>query len=100
MITNLPVFEYANWIQRWRRRPKRSMVVTNPQLRGYPQNVPSVLEPGRFWTGAIRQRKDVVEDFHTGRFYIGVASTHFNRPKLKLIPKQTSKSKPDPLPSK
>jgi hypothetical protein len=53
MITNLLVFEYANRFLRMRRRPKRSMVITNPQLKGYPPNTPSVLEPGRFWTGAM-----------------------------------------------
>ena len=66
MITNLLVFEYANCFLRTRRRPKRSMVITNPQLKGYPPNTPSCWSPGRFWTGAIRQRGDVVKDFRKG----------------------------------
>jgi hypothetical protein len=88
MITNLLVFEYVNRLQRMRRRPKRSMVITNPQLKGYPTNTPSVLEPGRFWTGAIRPRDDIVKDFRTGNFYVGVSSTHFNGPLLRRIPKR------------
>jgi hypothetical protein len=96
MITNLLVFEYTSRWQRMRRLPKRSMVITNPQLKGYPPNIPTILEPGRFWTGAIRQREDVVKDFHTGNFYIGISCTHFNVALLKRIPKR--RGKPTKLP--
>ena len=88
MITNLLVFEYVNRLQRMRRRSKRSMVITNPQLKGHPPNTPSVLEPGRFWTGFIRQRGDIVKDLRTGNFYVGVSSTHFDRPLLRRVPKR------------
>jgi hypothetical protein len=98
MITNLLVLEFGNWIQRLRRKAKRSMVVTNPQLQGDVPNVPSILEPGLFWTGAIRLRKDMVDDLHVGRFYVGVSSTHFNRPLIKRIPKRSAKrSLPRPV---
>jgi hypothetical protein len=91
MITNLLLFEFETRIQRFRNRAKRSFVIPNPQLKGYPPNLPHVLEPGRFWTGAIRQRKDIIQDIHTGNFYIGISTTHCDRPHLKRIPKRKAK---------
>jgi hypothetical protein len=41
MITNLAIEERYPLYYFWRRRPIRSYVVTNPQLKGYPQNIPS-----------------------------------------------------------
>jgi hypothetical protein len=88
MITNLQLFEFRSWLHRLRRRPMRSFVIPNPQLKGYPPSVPTLLEPGRFWTGAIRKRTALIEDLHTGRFYVGVSMTHYVRPWLRRIPKR------------
>jgi hypothetical protein len=93
MITNLLLFEIENWVQRLRRKSKRSFVISNPQPKGYPPNIPHVLEPGRFWTGAIRQRNDIVPDFRTGTFYVGISTTHCDRPYLRRIPKRKKRDK-------
>ena len=55
-----PVRDHVSWWQLWRVRPKASYAIANPQLKGYPPNIPSSLEPSRRWTGAIRQRPDVI----------------------------------------
>jgi hypothetical protein len=93
MITNMVLFEMTSWWQRWRIKPKKSYVIPNPQLRGYPSNVPSDLEPAKKWTGAIRKRGELIPDLHNGHFYTGVYASHRDRPYLVRIPK-----KRDPLP--
>ena len=56
VITNMILFEIASPWQRWRVKPTKSYVITNPQPKGYPRNVPSDLEPSKRWTGSIRKR--------------------------------------------
>jgi hypothetical protein len=42
-LENLFVFEFESDLSRWRRRPKRSFIVANPQLTGYRQTFPLCL---------------------------------------------------------
>jgi len=69
-------------------RPAKSYVIPNPQLKGYPHNVPSDLETAKKWTGAIRERPDLGVNLHDGKHYVGVYASHRGRPYLKLIPKR------------
>lgn len=87
MITSMVIFEVNSWYQLWRIRPESSYVVTNPQLLGYPPNLPSDLEQGKKWTGVIRQRADLIKNIRDGWHYTGVYTTARNRPYLIRIPK-------------
>ena len=91
VITNMIFFELRSPWQRWRMRPTKSYVISSPQLKGYPPNVPSDLEPSKRWTGAIRKRKDIALDLHDGRHYTGIYASHRDKPYLIRIPKKTSK---------
>jgi hypothetical protein len=99
-ITNMVLFERARWWQgrplywplslKWLNTPwGKHYEIAHPQLKGYPPNVPSTLEPSKRWTGAIRYdaRRDIIPDLHTGYFYTGVVASHRDRPYLKRIPK-------------
>jgi hypothetical protein len=44
LITNLLLWEMPTWRARWRRRPTRTFVVANTSLKGYPPNIPFLLE--------------------------------------------------------
>jgi hypothetical protein len=88
MITNLTVHQFDTCTQRIRNRPARSFVIANPQLKGYPPNIPADIEPSKRWTGAIRKRPDIVPEIHNGHYYVGISTTHQNRPLLKRIPKK------------
>jgi integrase len=78
MVTNLCLFEMptlwrwlllptwwswllllTRWRWAWLFRPLKNYIIPNPQLKGYPPNVPGELEPAKKWTGALRQRTDV-----------------------------------------
>jgi hypothetical protein len=76
MITNLTLHELPTLYSLLRFRPTRSYVVTNPQLLGYPHNVPSDLEPNKKWTGVVRRRTDVIPDLHSGNFFVAVSASH------------------------
>jgi hypothetical protein len=91
VVTNMVLFEIAAWWQLWRVRPKTSYAITNPQLTGYPPNIPSDLEPSKRWTGAIRQRPDVIPDMRTGNYYAGIYASNRDRPYLIRIPKRRRK---------
>jgi hypothetical protein len=91
MITNMVVFKMSSWYERWRIRPLKSYVIPNPQLKGYPHNIPSDLEPSKKWVGALRDRPDVLPHLHNGTYYVGVYASHRDRPYLKLIPKKKNK---------
>jgi hypothetical protein len=93
MITNLLLFEMPTLWSRWRRQPTRNMVVANPQLMGYPRNIPGELTPAHVWTGVVR---NVFPELHNGNFYVGVSTSHHDRPFLVRIPalKKTAGSKP------
>ena len=91
MITNLTLHRFDTVLQRLRNRPAANYVVANPQLKGYPQNVPSELEPGKRWTGAVRKRPEEIPDLESGRFYVSVSTTHKNQHLLKRIPRAKSK---------
>jgi hypothetical protein len=92
MITHLVLLELPTWWRRIRRRPTRTFIVPNPQLKGYPPNIPGELAPGKIWTGVIRKRQDYISDLHTGRFYVGVYGSHRDKPYLRQIPKAKQKS--------
>lgn len=91
MITNLALLEMTTLWERWRLRPRKSYIVPNPQLKGYPPNIPFDLEPAKKWTGVVRKRTDVIPNLHTGTFYIGVYASHRDRPYLSVIPKAKDK---------
>jgi hypothetical protein len=76
---------------RWKMYPKTNYVISNPQLKGYPPNVPSDLEPSKRWTGAIRPRPDLIHDLHTGHFHTGIYASNRDRPYLVRIPKRRNK---------
>jgi hypothetical protein len=71
-ISSMIILEITSWWQLRTLRPKSSYVVTNPQLKGRPQNVPGEVKPGKKWAGVIRQRSDIISDMRTGNFYTGV----------------------------
>ena len=76
VITNMILFEFRSSLQRWRTRPSKSYVIPNPQLKGYPPNVPGDLEPSKRWTGVIRNRDDLGINLHDGRHYTGVYASN------------------------
>jgi hypothetical protein len=93
MITHLVLLEMPTWWRRFRRRPTRSFIVLNPQLRGYPPNIPGELAPGKIWTGVIRKRQDYIADLRSGHIYVGVYGSHRDKAYLRQIPKEAPKPK-------
>jgi hypothetical protein len=91
MVTNMVMFEITSRSQLWRVRPKTSYIIANPQLKGYPPNLPADLEPAKKWTGAIRKRDDMKIDPHDGNHFAGVYASHRDRPYLMRIPKAKTK---------
>jgi hypothetical protein len=91
MITNMVLFEITSPWQRWSIRPTKSYVIAHPQLKGYPPNIPSDLEPSKRWTGAIRQRPDLIINMRDGNHYTGVYASHCDRPYLMRIPVRKDK---------
>jgi hypothetical protein len=75
MIINLGIEERYPFYYFWRRRPIASLIVTNPQMKGYPPNVPSLLEPAHQWTGIIRNRPDVIPNLRNGDFYAVISTS-------------------------
>jgi hypothetical protein len=96
MITGLHLFEIPSWWRLWRFRPTHCYLVANPQLKGYPPNVPSELLPAKAWHGAIRNQPDDPLDVRTGNFYAGIYASHRDRPYLKHIPKKKDQVPPGP----
>jgi hypothetical protein len=85
------LFQITSRWQRWRIHPAKSYIIPNPQLKGYPDNIPSDLEPAKKWTGVIRKRPDLIADLRTGDFYTGIYASHRDRPYLIRIPKSKAK---------
>ena len=56
----------------------------------YPLNLPGEVEPGKKWTGIIRQRPDVIPNLYTGNFYAGVFTTARDKPYLIRISQKKS----------
>jgi hypothetical protein len=88
LITNLIIYEMPTWWARLRNRPTRTFVVSNPEIKGYPRNVPSELKTAERWTGVIREHPDNVADWRTGTFYAGVSISHKDKPFLVRIPRK------------
>lgn len=91
VIENMVLFEMKNWWRRWRMRPTKSYVIPEPQLKGYPANVPGEIEPAKKWTGAIRKGPKMLVPVHDGKHYVGVYASHRDRPYLIRIPEPQSK---------
>jgi hypothetical protein len=87
-ITNLLILRNPYWHQHWLGRPRQSFIVTNPEIKGYPQSIPSDLGPNKKWVGLIRKRTDLLHDLHNGEFYAAVSASHSDRDTLKRIPKR------------
>src|SRR5258708_29912765 len=86
-INTLQLHEMPTWLSRLRRRPTRCFVIPNPQLKGYPPNIPFELGPFKGWNGVLRKRQDYVPDLYTGTFYTALYTTHRDKPYLARIPK-------------
>lgn len=97
-IENLILMEIPTLWRRFRRRATRSFVVLNPQLKNYPANIPSDLEPNKRWTGFIRKRQDKIDDLQTGNFYVAISASHTDRMAMKRIPKRKPKLPSDAAP--
>jgi hypothetical protein len=82
MVTNLCIEERYPFYYFWRRAAINYYVVTNPQMLGYPANVPQLLEPAHRWTGMIRNREDMPNN---GDHYVAVHVSHRTRPYLRRI---------------
>ena len=95
VITNMILFEFRSPLQRWRTRPSKSYVIPNPQLKGYPPNVPGDLEPSKRWTGAIRKRDDLGINLRDGHHYTGVYASNRNKPYLIRIPTEKATRLPE-----
>jgi hypothetical protein len=91
MITNLTLHEFPSTYARWRNRPSKSLVVLNPQLKGYPPCIPFGLEPNKNWNGVVRNRPDLPTDLHTGKVYVALHTTHRDKPYLAHIPKDKAR---------
>jgi hypothetical protein len=76
MIANLILMEMPTWWSRLGRQSTRSFIIPNPQLKGYPANIPFDLAPAKSWTGVIRKRQDYIADLHTGNFYACVYASN------------------------
>jgi hypothetical protein len=87
-ITSMVLLEFNSIYQRWQLTPHASYIVTNPQHKGYPSNLPSDVAPGKRWTGSIRQRLDIIPNLRTGTFYTGVYTTTRDKPYLIRIPRK------------
>lgn len=85
-LENLFLFEFETGLSRWRQRPKRTFIVANPQLKGHPPNLPSLLERNQRWTGIIRKRIEF--DPQTGNIYVGIGASHSKRAVLERIPRK------------
>jgi hypothetical protein len=94
MITNPTLQERFPFYYFWRRASIKAYVVTNPHMKGYPRNVPQLLEPAHQWTGIIRNRPDIIKNIRDGDHYAAVHTTSRKRPYLRWIkPVIKSKSK-------
>jgi hypothetical protein len=89
-LTLFKVTSSTSWLS-WKVLPDKSYAIMHPQLKGYPPNLPSTLEPARRWTGAVRPRIDIIPDIQTGNFYVGVYASNRDRPYLIRIPRRHDK---------
>lgn len=81
-VTHFGLLEYASWWRRIRGKHGQAAIITNPTIPGSSMGqLPSILEPGRQWMGAINQ-DEVQEWMDTGRFHIAIYATHSDRPAL------------------
>ena len=92
-ITNLVIFEFQSRYARWLRRPTLTGVVAQPNLKGRPLNIPCLLEPSRIWVGVARKHSDKIRNMHTGNVYVGVCTSHREKPIFRRIPKSSDKAK-------
>ena len=100
LITNLLLWEMPTWWQRVRKRPARTFVVTNPALRGSCTNIPFLLEQARTWNGVVRHRPDIFPDLLNGNYYVGLSTSHLQRPILRRITRPLAGAKqPSPMPN-
>jgi hypothetical protein len=94
MITNLMIEERFPFYYFWRRLPINIHVVLNPHMKGYPRNVPHLLEPAHQWTGIIRNRPDILlKNLRDGDHYAAIHTSNRKRPYRRRI----APVKPAPL---
>lgn len=86
MITGLYLEQRWPIYYFWRRRPIKAFVIPNPQLKGYPANVPKLLEPAHTWTGVIRQRQDYIKNIRDGDHYACIHVSTRRKPYRMRIP--------------
>jgi hypothetical protein len=87
MIMGLTLEQRWPFYYFWRRRPIAVFVIANPQLKGFPPNVPSLLEPAHTWSGIIRKRADLIKNIRDGDHYACVHVSTRKRPyRMRIAP--------------
>jgi hypothetical protein len=92
LLTAFMVYKMSSWWRRIFKKPDKEFYIPNPQPLGGPRNIPYELKPAHIWRGIYRRRVDIIENIHDGTYYIGVETSHRDKPYLKLVrkPKDTS----------
>lgn len=90
IMLEMPRLQWIKYRLHLKYRPKQSYLIPNPQVSG-PSNIPSDLEPGKRWIGAMRPRPDLNIHVQNGSHCTGVIVNTRNRPYLIRIPKKHDK---------
>lgn len=78
-VTHVLAFSYANWFQKWRKKPEKSFVVKHVSAT---HPIPYVLEVGKMFMSLVRQGEEIEKLSRTKLLYLGVQHSFAGKPVL------------------
>jgi hypothetical protein len=85
-ITHFELFEFKNWMHRWRFCPNEHIFISDLRFPGTRANIPFLIPPGGTWQGAAPHEPSLSELMQSRRLYVGIRASHSNRPVLARVP--------------
>jgi hypothetical protein len=84
-ISGFHLFDYENWLNRLRSKPKWAVAILHPHPQPHVVNVPKVVQPGEVWEGAALYEGDLKARIRRGWLYVIIYASHTDKPVRKRV---------------
>jgi hypothetical protein len=84
-ISGFHLFDYENWFNRLRSKPKWAAAILHPHPQAHVVNIPKVVQPGEVWEGAALYEGNLKERIERGWLYVIIYASHADKPMRKRV---------------
>lgn len=86
-ITHFALCDYGTWLRRIISKPIWNGIVINPQPKGSPPIIPTMLQPGERWMGMVKydDEGELKSKIEAGQLHVMIHASHADKPTSKRV---------------